>query len=71
VVYDALSVSEIFSWCLRPKEIPNTSVYSVVRPKKLNNYLCPNNLVSVGKDNTHKWKEKNNIFIAFLNNHNY
>jgi hypothetical protein len=68
LVYDALIVSEVFSRCPRPKEIPDTSLYSVVRPKK-HNSLCPNSLVSVGKDNTHEWKS--NIFIAFLNNHSY
>lgn len=54
----------------RPKETPNgLSIWKVMKTKQFNKYICPNNLVPIWKIITHKWKS--NIFISFLNNHNY
>ena len=51
----------------KPKEILNNYISEVIRYKPLPKCLCPNISMAIWKN----WKKKNDLFILFLNNHNY
>lgn len=53
-----LACQLFFHDTLRPKEIPNSSMYQVVESEQLTRYLCPNHYWHLKKKNTHKSKEK-------------
>ena len=58
----SLVIQECFHSAPGPKETLRSSIYYVVGCKQLSTYFCPNKLVVIWENNTHKLEKKNNMF---------